>query len=305
MDAPETLEEFYQRKFALLPESPSEQIGHFNLFHIWPFREGKVTTVPYRRRDFYKVMLLQGTSRVYFADKVFGIQKQALAFSNPLIPYKWDQLDKLFDGVYCIFDAQFFHAFSSFGAYEVFQPGGNPVFELTDQQFVEVRDIFGQMEQEFHSDYKYRFDVIRNRILDLIHYGLKLEPAQVLQQRSVNASYRISRMFMELLERQFPVDEAHDYLDLRTPSAFAVQLNIHVNSLNRAVRFTRGKTTSEVINERIVQEAKVLLRHTTWSISDIAFALGFKEVPHFSNFFKKHNALSPMQFRKSKSLEAV
>lgn len=52
MDSIETLEEFYKRKFELLPEEVEEGIGHFNIFHIAPFREGQRTSVPYRRRDF-------------------------------------------------------------------------------------------------------------------------------------------------------------------------------------------------------------------------------------------------------------
>lgn len=305
MESAESLEAFYKRKFELLPENLGKDIGHFNLFHIAPFREGKVKSVPYRRRDFYKIMLLKGNSRVYFADQVFSIKKQALAFSNPLIPYKWEQLDKLYDGVYCVFNPQFFHQYHQFAEYEIFQPGGNHIFELSDEQVAEVQAVFDQMEEDFESGYKYKFDVVRNRIMDLIHYGLKLEPATSLEHHSVDASYRISRLFMELLERQFPIDETHDYLDLRTPSEFATQLNVHVNSLNRAVKSTTSKTTSEVIAERLVQEAKVLLQHTAWNISEIAYALGFKEVTHFSNFFKKHISISPMKFRKAQAERAV
>ena len=68
--------------------------------------------MPYRRRDFYKIMLLKGNSQVYYADKVYQIQQKALAFSNPLIPYKWEHLDKMFDGVYCIFSWQIMRYFS-------------------------------------------------------------------------------------------------------------------------------------------------------------------------------------------------
>jgi AraC-like DNA-binding protein len=293
----ESLEEFYKRKFELLPENLNKDIGHFNIFHIAPFREGKVTSVPYRRRDFYKVMLLIGDSKVHYADKVYEIKKQALAFSNPLIPYKWERLDKMIDGIYCIFNSQFFHQFAQFGEYEIFQPGGNHLFELTDDQAYEIQEKFEKMESEFNSGYKYKFDVIRNMVLDLIHYGLKLEPSTSILDHSVNASYRITRLFIELLERQFPIDDSHPLIDLKTPSDFAEKLNVHVNSLNRAVKSTTSKTTSKLIAERIVQESKVLLKHTAWSVSEIAFALGFKEVSHFNNFFRKHLKLSPLKFR--------
>jgi len=49
---------------------------------------------------------------------------------------------------------------------------------------------------------------------------------------------------------------------------------VHVNHLNRAVKATTAKTTSEIISERILQEAKILLKQSEWSISEISFSLG-------------------------------
>ncbi len=113
----------------------------------------------------------------------------------------------------------------------------------------------------------------------------------------MNASQRISNLFLELLERQFPIDENHKELNLRTASDFAQQLNVHVNHLNRAVKETTDKTTSQIIGERISRESKILLKHSAWNVSEIAYALGFTEVTHFNNFFKKHVELSPLKFR--------
>ncbi len=298
MSATESLEEFYQRKFEWLPEDLDKNIGHFNLFKLEPPKEGQPTTVPYRRRDFYKVMLVKGHSRVHYADKVYEVKKQALSFSNPLIPYKWEHLDGIRDGVYCVFNTEFFHQMPNFGQYEVFQSNSNHIFELNDDQADQVSGIFGKMEAEFNSGYKYKFDIVRNNIQELIHFALKLEPGLSLESSEpMNASRRISMLFMELLERQFPIDDQHPSIQLKSPAEFADSLNVHVNSLNRAVKTTTSKTTSEIIAERIVQESKVLLKQTAWNVSEIAYALGFKEVTHFNNFFKKHLELSPLKFR--------
>jgi AraC family transcriptional regulator, transcriptional activator of pobA len=39
------------------------------------------------------------------------------------------------------------------------------------------------------------------------------------------------------------------------------------------------------------------LKQTPWNVSEIAYTLGFDEVAHFSNFFKKHTSLSPLKYR--------
>jgi AraC family transcriptional activator of pobA len=67
--------------------------------------------------------------------------------------------------------------------------------------------------------------------------------------------------------------------------------------LNRALKEIAEKTTTEIIAERILQEAKILLRQSSWNVSEIAYALGFKEPTHFNNFFKKHTKISPLKFR--------
>ncbi|MBA4298848.1 MAG: AraC family transcriptional regulator [Cyclobacterium sp.] len=299
MEKSETLEEFYQRKFNWIPESLKNDFGHFNLFNLEPYLEGKLKAVPYRRRDFYKVMLFKGASIVHYADRVYEVKKKALSFSNPLVPYKWDHISTNSSGVYCIFNPHFFMNFGQIQQYEVFQPNGTHVFELTDEETERVEEIFARMKGEFDSEYKYKYDVLRNLVFELIHFGMKLQPAAVQHTQHGNASLRIASIFLELLERQFPIDESHSSIQLRAASDFAEQLNVHVNHLNRAVKEMTGKTTTQLISERILQESKVLLKHSSWNVSEIAFSLGFNEVTHFNNFFKKQLNLSPTQFRKN------
>jgi AraC-like DNA-binding protein len=298
MEKSESLEDFYKRKFNWLPEDFKRDFGHFNMFRLEPYYDGKVKSIPYRRRDFFKVMLVKGQSQVHYADRVYEVKKQALSFSNPMVPYKWDNNHVKLEGVYCIYNPHFFAGYVDIQKYEVFQPNGVHVFELTDEEVEQVSAIFDQMNQEFQSEYKYKFDRIRNLILELVHFALKLQPAELQIRRKGNASLRIASMFLELLERQFPIDETHASIQLRTPAAFADQLNIHVNHLNRALKDMTQKSTSTLISERILQEAKVLLKNSSWNVSEIAYSLGYTEVTHFNNFFKKMVNQTPTNFRK-------
>ncbi|MEJ7664064.1 MAG: helix-turn-helix domain-containing protein [Hymenobacter sp.] len=104
-------------------------------------------------------------------------------------------------------------------------------------------------------------------------------------------------LFLELLERQFPLDSPARPLRLRTASDYAACLSVHVNYLNRTVRTLTGKPTTAHIAERILGEAKVLLRHTTWPVADIAHGLGFAYPTYFNNFFKQHTGLTPTALR--------
>lgn len=299
MDKPETLEDFYQRKFDWMPENIRQEIGHFNLFRLEPFVGEKAQPVPYKRRDFYKIMLVQGGGRVHYADRVVEVKKQALSFSNPLIPYKWEHTDQIRQGCFCIFNGQFFRQFGNLSQYAVFQPGGEHIFELRDEQVVQVQGIYDRMFEEFNSEYIHKYDVLRNLVFELLHFALKMQPSSQYDQQQANAAQRIATLFLELLERQFPIEENHPQVQLRSASDFAQQLHVHVNHLNRAVKEIVGKTTTQLIGERLFQEAKIMLRHSNWNISEIAYALGFSEVTHFNSFFKKMSGMSPGGFRKS------
>jgi AraC family transcriptional regulator, transcriptional activator of pobA len=297
MDKIESLEEFYKRKFDWIPDNIKNEIGHFNVFQHEPIEVGKTKPIPYKRRDFYKIMLVVGNIDMSYADKVVSIKKQAIFFSNPQIPYKCEHLERIETGFYCIFNQHFFHKFGDLNQYSVFQPNGNHVFELSDEQVQKVSVIYKKMFEEINSDYMHKYDVLRNIVFELLHFAMKMEPSTQFDKQRINASQRIAALFLELLERQFPIDENHPSVNLRSASDFANQLNVHVNHLNRAVKETTQKTTSQIIGERILQESKILLKYSNWNISEVAYALGFTEVTHFNNFFKKQTLITPSQFR--------
>jgi len=293
-----SIEEFYETSHHYVPESVKSGIGHFNVFKLDEFACAKPKQMPFNRRDYFKISLVKGRSKVHYADKTIPVKKQVLVFSNPQIPYNWERIDEQLTGYFCVFTDTFFHQFGDLTQYPIFQPNGRPVLQLSDTQMDSVVPIFKRMFEEINSEYTYKYDLLRNMVFELIHTGLKMQPAQIEDNGHSNASERISGLFMELLERQYPIESPLQRIRLRSASEFAEQLGIHVNHLNRALKTSMQKNTSVLISERMVQEAKILLRHTNWNISEIANALRFEETPHFSNFFKKHTHHSPNTYRK-------
>jgi AraC family transcriptional activator of pobA len=282
-----TVQDFYKDASLLIPERIQKEIGHFNVFRIEDLFGLKPGKMPYNRRAYYKISLIIGRNRAEYADKVIEI------------PYNYQSVDDNQSGIFCIFSEDFF-AQSNTGIVipdmPVFQPGSNPIFFLTDEQMDEVKLIFGKMFRELESDYAYKYDLIRNYVMELIHTGQKLQPVSALNKET-NAVRRVSSLFMELLERQFPIEPPHQKLRLRSAGDYADQLSVHVNYLNKVLKEMTGKTTTGLILERVIQEAKILLKHTDWNVSEIAYCLGFEEPAHFNNLFKKHTSLTPKAFR--------
>lgn len=286
-----------------LDNQATEDIGHFNVFNIAEMyascKAKPGIVMPYNRRTYYKISLINGKNRVEYADKTLETEQYAILFATPKIPYRYVPLNHEQSGHFCVFTQDFMTRSKvglSIDKLPIFSSQSDFVYHINDEQYGEIEYLFNKMHREMGSDYAYKYDLLRTYVMELIHLGQKLSPLEA-DQASINASTRISALFIELLERQFPIESTSQVLQLKTPGDFADTLKVHVNHLNKVLKDTTGRTTTEIIAGRIFQEARILLRQTAWNISEIAYGLGFEEVAHFSNFFKKHEGRSPLAFR--------
>ena len=236
-----------------------------------------------------------------YADKDILINKPALVFSNPMIPYSWEADETTQGGYICIFTEAFLKTKDRnlfLRQSPLFRVEGNHIYFLDEQQQTFVTEVFKNMVTELASAYAHKYDLIINYINLLLHEAIKMQPDDQITMPN-NASSRISAMFLELLQRQFPVNSQDQQVELRTATQFADNLCVHVNHLNHAVKEATGKTTSEHITEALVSEAKSLLIHTDWSISSIASCLGFDSASYFNNYFKRNLGITPKLMRNS------
>ena len=275
-------------------------VSQQNQVRIHKFDASKRNVIlPYSRRDYYKIWVTLGHGKIHYATRAIDITQPALIFSNPLVPYSYESMG-VHAGYMCIFTEDFLkdnHRKDSLQESPLFKIGSNPIFFLDDQQLTFISNAYEKMLLEADTSYVYRFEVIRNYINLLIHEGLKMEPA-LNAIKYHNASERIASLFLELLERQFPIDSPQHALRLKKPRDYAESLSVHVNHLNHVVREVTGKSTTTHISDRIILEAKALLAHTDLSISEVAYCLGFDYPSYFNNFFKKNTGLTPFAVRK-------
>ena len=285
----------------LLPTDQQREVGQFNVFNVADLMLANRDRPPmtFDRRAFYKISLIRGRSRIEYADQTVEVEAGALWFASSRVPYRWLPQDADQTGYFCIFTEEFLLPTRGRMALEelpFYQPGAYPVVRVTDAEFSAIEAIFQKMEQEIASDYAYKYDLLRAYLLEMIHYVQKLQPAPALAPAQ-NAAARLTAQFADLLERQFPLESPQQRLRLRTPTDYAAQLAVHVNHLNRVLKETTGLTTTALISSRVAQEAKILLKQTSWNISEIADSLGFADVAHFCNFFKRQSGLTPGDFR--------
>jgi len=300
MQRVETLEDFY-RRLNLNTPSPAvinngKQMGHFN---VYPRKGICKSQAPYNRRDFYKISLTIGNGILHFQDGDIVINTPILLLANPDLPYTWESTSDNQSGYFCLFTEDFLdkpNRKDSIYDSPLFHASAVPLYFIDKAQEKCISRIFELMLEEMDSDYIYKYDLLRNYVYLLLHEAMKLQSADTYFKHT-SASARIAAMFVELLERQFPIDSPEHILQLKTANDYAERLSVHVNHLNRAVKEVTGKTTTEHISERITREAKALLKHADWNIAEIAYSLGFEYPAYFNNFFKKRTNLTPGNFR--------
>jgi AraC family transcriptional regulator, transcriptional activator of pobA len=301
MKNPISLAEFYAQIKAENAHIATDQFGHFNVFEIEKVRKRMADSsqMPYDKRTYFKISLIKGSNRVEYADKTLFIDHYGLLFATPKIPYNFNPTSDEQSGYFCVFTYDFLISEKireKIDALPLFGQGATPVFEIREEEYNALSLIFKKMQLELESDYVYRNDLLRNYVLELIHNGQKLMPAHH-KAGALTASKRIVSLFIELLERQFPIHHPHQKLQLRKAEDYASRLAIHTNHLNKTIKEETSFTTKQFINLRIAQEAKTLLSETDWPVSIIAECLAFEETSHFSNFFKKQTGESPLKFR--------
>lgn len=270
-------------------------------FKVFQIDDDSNDTRVYSRKDFYKICLTTGKSIIHYADKSFEQEGTILFFGNPHIPYSWETLSRAYKGYTCLFSEDFLKQSDrseSLLQSPFFKIDGTPVLEITEEQRLFLNTLFQKMIDEQENDYTFKDELIRNYISLIIHEALKLQPSEHYHH-SKKATARITSVFLELLERQFPIETSDHPLQLKTAQDYARFLNVHTNYLNRAVKEITGKSTTTHITERIVAEAKALLQHTDWNIAEIAYALGFEYPTYFNNFFKKLTGATPTSIRES------
>jgi AraC family transcriptional activator of pobA len=302
----ESLQDFYDRLKIHHPEItvPSmdsvSNIGHFGVFKR--STHCLASPSPYNRRDYYKISLILGSGVLHYPSQRIEVKDRGLLFTNPTVPYSWEATSETQAGYFCLFTENFIHRRNeTLRESPLGKLQGCPIVPIAQHQEIIFLKLFQKMMAEMEDMYVHKYDVIRNYIQLVTHEALKVQPPDVFFRES-NAAARLTSLFIDLLDRQFPIGSTDHLLELRTAHDFANRLSVHVNHLNHVVKEVTGRTTSEHILNRIATEAIALLSHTEWNVAQIAYCLGFEYPANFNIFFKKQMQCTPKAFRKGQIL---
>jgi hypothetical protein len=272
-------------------------LGHFD-FLLWKDLQKDLSACErLQRKPFYKIALVSGDAIYHSKSTKIPISGYSIIFSDPLARFSFTTNDEQFQGKYCVCSETFLRGTSQFSlaTLPIFRSRDIYVKALSEVQYDDLLILFEQIQNEHKSAYPYKEQLIRNRIFDVIHYVQKLD--EKFYKGVINGEESLEERFLKVLENAFFNIGKDKMLESKSPFYYAGLLNTTVDNLNKVLKTSMGKTTQTIIQERIIEEANVFLRHTRLSVKEIAWCLHFLETSHFQNFYKRQTGISPIQYR--------
>jgi AraC-like DNA-binding protein len=136
----------------------------------------------------------------------------------------------------------------------------------------------------------------QERYLEVIKANLDILFIELVRHSSKSASDNASCYMKGQLEDFLELLEVH-MVSHKQVSHYAEMLNISTYQLNAITKATLGKTSSQLIDDSLILDAKRYLLATGNRVNQIACDVGFEDIPYFSRFFKNHTGYSPEAFR--------
>jgi AraC-like DNA-binding protein len=276
----------------------SPQKLQFEIYNLKKYRKksGDNAARPHSH-SYYQIIWFfnaKGTHTVDF--KIYDIKENTILFITK------DQIHAFDDNYDCEgwlihFNESFFmHTdVDIFLKYNIFKTQENPCYALETETLSKGKNYIDLIIAELKNRKDFGFE-------DSVRFLLKcflINLERVHQKRDTkninpNDAYTLQLyQFKELIELNYkkglPINE---YGDL---------MNISSKTLNTITKKVIQKSPSELIAERIILEAKRLLKFTSLRICEIAFRLGFEDPSYFIKYFKRYVKLAPLEFRKSKN----
>ena len=180
--------------------------------------------------------------------------------------------------------------------YAFFDYEANEALHLSPREEQIMWDLFFKIEAEYHDNPdEYSREIMLTHIDSMLKYSQRFYRRQFINRTELSGK-TISK-FNDALAAYFKNGLLLSQ-GLPTVSAIAAKLNLSARYLSDLLKQETGKTAMDLIHIYLVNEAKNRLKGDDQSVSEIAYELGFENLPYFSRLFKKETGISPNQFKK-------
>lgn len=239
------------------------------------------------RHDFFQVVLIKSGSGYHKIDFInHKVLPQQIFIMKPGQMHSWD-LAKNIKGLIVEFSYQSLDLLKeSSKLINILSLSPDSSLFLSKKDFTEAILIAGMMREEF---------AVKSDLHDLsLQAYLGAFIIHVLRKLQVELnrpkSFSVIENFKILVDSNFRKNHTVEF--------YARELRISPKTLTMQLSRSAGKSPRQMIQERILLEAKRYLAFSELNISEISYELGFEDANYFSRFFRQHEKKTPLAFRK-------
>ena len=181
--------------------------------------------------------------------------------------------------------------------YGFFDYEANEALHLSPTEEKIIWDLYRKIEIEYHNNRdEYSRAIMLAHIGSILQYAQRFYRRQFIDRKPLSGTTvtKFNNIMTSYFEKGLMSDKG-----LPTVNYLASELNLSSRYLSDLLKQETGKTAIELIHLFLIAEAKNLLTGTDYSVSEIAYKLGFENPPYFFRLFKKETGMSPTQFKKS------
>jgi len=269
-----------------------------NEFLMMPFSafNGKLESGSHYKNKFYAVLYFESAEgSVIIDDQEFNLRPRMFFFINYNQVYSFKDQSRN-EGEVLLFTKSFYnHVYTGNKMIKSDTALHNvsPFISLRSEDLSDINRTFRELRSEYQSNRHSKKEVLCLLLKVFVLKYIRNSSKKDLIDRSVDHKKRLVDRFNDLVNQ--------NYKELKTTSKYAEKLNINPSYLNTLVKEILDITAGQVIKNRIILEAERLLLHTSLSIIEISYELGFTDNSHFGKYFKSIKGISPNNFRKSQS----
>ncbi|GAB4043190.1 helix-turn-helix domain-containing protein [Spirosoma litoris] len=248
--------------------------------------------------NLYKVSLKKNfPGDIKYGKAKYNTDNGLMLLSEPGQVVSWDALT-FWDGYAFVFHPDLIKKHpvaSKITQYKYFSYEINDALFMTPEEEQTITWLFTKIHYELVDNRnKANVDVILSLVNVILTYADLYYKRQF--REAENYPVAVASKVKTVLQRHYN-DLSKPVQNLPTVTAIARELNLSPNYLTDLVRDETGKSTIQLIHDYITEQAEILLLQTDLNVSDIAYQLGFDNVPYFSKLFKKTKGVSPTKIR--------
>ncbi len=165
----------------------------------------------------------------------------------------------------------------------------SPFILLTDENTADIEITFNELNKESVNSQAFRKEVICLLLKVFMLKYIRNSSNKNLVSRSVDHKKELAYRFQDLVNQH--------YKELKSTADYAEKLSLTPNYLNALVKGSIGIPAGQVIKNRVILEAERLLIHSTLTVIQISYELGFSDNSHFGKYFRSVKGMSPNSYR--------